>query len=183
MSDNKKQELKTIVLGGGCFWCLEEVFSHTRGVLSAMPGYAGGSTENPTYEEIHSGKTGHAEVVKVDFDPAIIPFDDILRIFFSLHDPTTPNRQGNDVGPEYRSLILYADTSQKDMAEKIINDLAQQKIFSGKIVTELEPLQKFWEAEEYHQKYYEKNPGASYCQVIVAPKLAKFRKMYRKYYE
>jgi peptide-methionine (S)-S-oxide reductase len=177
----KKLEEK-IVLGGGCFWCIEAVFSRVRGVSSAISGYAGGSVKEPTYEQVCSGKTGHAEVTQVTFDPAEISLEDILRIFFSVHDPTTLNRQGNDMGTQYRSVILYSNEKQKETVEKIMQEIEGEKIYEGKIVTELKPLEKFYPAEEYHQHYFQKNPDAAYCQIVIAPKVGKFRKKFQKFY-
>jgi peptide-methionine (S)-S-oxide reductase len=181
--NNPKKELKTAILGGGCFWCTETVFDHTQGVISVMPGYAGGTKENPTYEEVCSGKTGHAEVVKIEYDPEKIKYADILRIFFSVHDPTTLYRQGPDVGTQYRSIILYVDEEQKKMAEKVRRKLETEKIYSDPIVTEIVPLEKFYPAETYHRRYFEKNPEQAYCQAVIAPKLAKFREKNKKFYE
>lgn len=165
------------VLGGGCFWCTESIYKELRGVVSVMPGYAGGEKPNPTYEQVCGGGTGHAEVVRVEFDPAAISFSDILEVFFATHDPTTLNRQGNDVGTQYRSLVLYADEKQKADAETVIAELRSTGAFGGKdVVTELKPLEKFWEAESYHRDYYARNRGENpYCQLVIDPKLAKFR--------
>ena len=176
------RKLETIVLGGGCFWCLEAVYLHVKGVSKVICGYAGGKTTNPTYEQVSTGETGHAEVVQITFDPAIILYEDILHIFFTVHDPTTLNRQGNDIGTQYRSAILYANQQQHDLAEKIMREIAQEKIYTGLIVTELAPLETFYPAEEYHQNYYAKNPDQAYCQVVIAPKVAKFRQKYAKLY-
>lgn len=178
--DNKT---KKIVLGGGCFWCIEAVFDRVKGVESAVSGYAGGSLEDPSYEQVCSGKTGHAEVTEITFDPAVIKLEDLLHIFFTVHDPTTLNRQGNDVGTQYRSIILYSDTEQKDVAEKVIKEIENEKIYDGPIVTELLPLEKFYPAEQYHQRYFEKNPDAAYCQIVIAPKVSKFRAKYGKFYK
>lgn len=180
---NNKSSLKIAVLGGGCFWCLETVFLHTKGVLSVISGYAGGTVPDPAYEDVSSGRTGHAEVIKFEYDPEIIVYGDLLHIFFSIHDPTTPNRQGNDVGTQYRSIILYADNKQKKIAEKIIQELEDQKIYAGMIITELSPLKAFYPAESYHQRYFEKNPEKAYCQIVVAPKLSKFRQNYSQFHK
>jgi peptide-methionine (S)-S-oxide reductase len=195
---NKKnksgKELEIAVLGGGCFWCTETVFSHTRGVRSVLPGYAGGPASNasrsdagwtnpdPTYEEVCGGKTDHAEVVKIEYDPAAINYEEIINIFLSTHDPTTLNRQGPDSGTQYRSVILYLNEEQRKIAQRIINELTEQKLYGEPIVTELRPLEKFYPAEGYHRNYFEKNPDQAYCQAIVTPKLAKFREKYKKYY-
>ena len=150
---------------------------------SVVSGYAGGDTDQPTYEEVCSGRTGHAETVKISFDAAIITFREILEIFFSIHNPTTPNRQGSDIGSQYRSAIFYSSSTQKAAAEKIIRQLTEQNIFSAPIITEIKPLGIFYPAEEAHQKYFEKNPTAAYCQIVIAPKLAKLRESYRRYYQ
>ena len=177
------KKLETAFLGGGCFWCLEAVYLHVKGVESVVSGYAGGQRENPTYEEVSSGETGHAEVVKIGFDPEKISYEDILRIFFSVHDPTTPNRQGGDVGTQYRSIILYVDEDQRNSADLVRNEFTDQVIYGSPIVTELAPLEKFYPAEEYHQRYFEKNPEKAYCQAVVAPKLSKFRKKFEGLYK
>ena len=181
-NDQQIRKHETAVLGGGCFWCLEAVFSHTKGVLSSTSGYAGGKKENPSYEEVHTGKTGHAEVVKIAFDPETITYEELLRIFFSIHDPTTPNRQGNDIGPEYRSVILYLNDEQLSTAKKVVWELENDNLFPDPITTEIIPLQKFYEAEEYHQKYFERNPKKAYCQIVIEPKISKFRQLYKYYY-
>jgi peptide-methionine (S)-S-oxide reductase len=161
------------VLGGGCFWCLEASFQLIEGVMKVLPGYAGGTTDNPSYVSVHDDGTGHAEVVRVEFDPAVISYADILDIFWVIHDPTTPNRQGNDVGPEYRSLVLYQGDEQKAIAEKSV--VAAQKVWPDPIVTEVKPLQKFYPAEPEHIDYYKKHPEQAYCQIIINPKLQKLR--------
>lgn len=164
---------ETIVLGGGCFWCIEAAYQLITGVESVLPGYAGGRTENPTYWDLHDKETGHAEVVQVTFDSSVITLEDILDIFWALHDPTTPNRQGNDVGEEYRSIILYTDPKQKEIIEASIRDV--QKLWKNPVVTDVTPLKKFYEAEQEHHNYFQKNPAQAYCQVIINPKLAKLR--------
>lgn len=169
---------ETLVLGGGCFWCVEAVFSPLRGVTAAISGYAGGETLNPDYESVCRGRSGHAEVVAVSFDPAVISREEILEIFFAVHDPTTLNRQGADAGTQYRSVIYYADEAQRLAAEKIIARLTAEKVFAAPLVTELAPLVKFYPAEDYHQNYYARNPRQSYCQMVIAPKLAKVRARY-----
>jgi len=166
-------------LGGGCFWCVEAVFDELRGVSSVESGYAGGRTENPTYEQVCSGATGHAEVVRVTFDPREVSFKEILEIFFTAHDPTTLNRQGADVGTQYRSVIYYHDERQREVAEQTIRELNEANIWDGTIVTEVAPLSNYYEAEEYHQEYFARNPGQGYCRAVVAPKVAKFRARFR----
>ena len=166
------------VFGGGCFWCTEAVFDELRGVKSVVSGYAGGSTKNPTYEEVCGGGTGHAEVIKIDFDPTEIAFKDLLTVFFATHDPTTLNRQGNDVGTQYRSAIFYADDEQKREAGAFIKELNDSKAFGNPVVTTLEPLGEFYEAEDYHQKYYANNPYQPYCQYMIPPKLNKLHKQF-----
>src|SRR6266404_7912766 len=154
-------KIASAVFGGGCFWCTEAVFDELHGVRSVVSGYAGGSTKNPTYEQVCSGSTGHAEVIKIDFDPAEISFRDLMTVFFATHDPTTLNRQGNDAGTQYRSIILYSNPAQKAAAEK--SKAAAQKRFTSQIVTEIVPLSKFYKAEDYHQDYYRNNPNQGYC--------------------
>ena len=166
------------VFGGGCFWCTEAVFDELRGVKSVVSGYAGGSTKNPTYEEVCGGGTGHAEVIKIDFDPTEIAFKDLLTVFFATHDPTTLNRQGNDVGTQYRSAIFYANEEQKREAEAFIKELNDSRVFGNPVVTTLEPLGEFYEAEDYHQKYYANNPYQPYCQYMIPPKLNKLHKQF-----
>ena len=166
------------VFGGGCFWCTEAVFDELRGVKSVVSGYAGGSTKNPTYEEVCGGRTGHAEVIKIEFDPGEIAFKDLLTVFFASHDPTTLNRQGNDVGTQYRSAIFYANEEQKREAEAFIKELNDSKAFGKPVVTTLEPLGEFYEAEDYHQKYYANNPYQPYCQYMIPPKLTKLHKQF-----
>jgi peptide-methionine (S)-S-oxide reductase len=169
------QATELATLGGGCFWCLEPVFDELVGVQQVEVGYAGGGMANPSYEQVCGGRTGHAEVVQIRFDPRQIPYRDLLAIFFSIHDPTTPDRQGADVGPQYRSLVLYHSAEQRQIAEDLAAELRADGI---PVVTQLEPFQVFYRAEQYHQAYYRKNPGAGYCRVVVAPKLAKFRAKY-----
>ena len=161
------------VFGGGCFWCLEAVFQRIDGVVSVVSGYAGGGVDSPSYEDVCTGNTGHAEVVRVEFDPAMIGFERLLDIFFRAHDPTTLNRQGADTGTQYRSIILYRDADQKDKAEEKIKELDRANIDGRPAVTEVAALDRFWEAEEHHQEYYEKHPFAGYCRVVIAPKLQK----------
>jgi peptide-methionine (S)-S-oxide reductase len=169
---------RTAVLGGGCFWCLEAVFDQLAGVQSVESGYAGGRTPDPSYEAVCSGATGHAEVIRIGFDPAVLSFRDLLRVFFSIHDPTTRDRQGNDVGTQYRSVIFCQTPEQKSDAEAVIAELTREKIWPAPIVTEIAGAVSFYPAENYHQEYFERNGRQPYCQVVVAPKVAKFRKQY-----
>ena len=165
-------------LGGGCFWCTEAVFSDLKGVDAVESGYSGGTIANPTYEQVCTGKTEHAESVQITFDPQIISYRDILRIFFTVHNPTTLNRQGNDIGSQYRSVIFYHDANQKQTAEEVMKEIESEKIWDDPIVTELSPFTAFYKAEGYHQEYFANNSTQPYCQTVIAPKLAKFRKMY-----
>jgi peptide-methionine (S)-S-oxide reductase len=167
--------LQTATLAGGCFWCLEAVFDEVKGVAGVESGYAGGHVDSPSYRAVCNGDTGHAEVVQVHFDPNIVSFRDLLNVFFAIHDPTTLNRQGADVGTQYRSAIFYHDDEQKKIAEELIKDLNAQKIWDHPIVTQVEKLDKFFMAEDYHQEYFERNPAQPYCRAVVAPKVAKFR--------
>ena len=164
------------VLGGGCFWCLEAVFDELAGVESVESGYAGGAGANPTYEQVCSGRTGHAEVVRVRFDPALLTFRELLTVFFAIHDPTTLNRQGNDVGTQYRSVIFCQTPEQRATAESVVEELTAAGLWDEPIVTEIADASPFYEAERYHQEYFARNPGQPYCSVVVAPKVAKFRK-------
>jgi peptide-methionine (S)-S-oxide reductase len=172
---------KTIVLGGGCFWCTEAVFKMIKGIVSIMPGYAGGTVAQPTYEAVCNGTSGHAEVVRVEYDPSIISFNDILTIFFASHNPTTMNRQGHDVGTQYRSIILYSSEEEKVEAEKFITELNNSAELGDPIVTEVKPLETFYEAEEYHRDYYAKHPEQAYCQAVINPKLAKVKEKFGKF--
>ncbi len=172
------RQLQTATLGGGCFWCLEAVYELVSGVESVVSGYAGGHVANPSYEHVCAGSTGHAEVAQITFDADVVSYSHILDIFFTIHDPTTLNRQGYDIGPQYRSIILYHDDAQKTEAEAAIGRVMQQGLYGEPVVTQVEQLQGFYPAEDYHQKYYRNNPGSSYCQVIIAPKVAKFREKY-----
>lgn len=167
-----------VVLGGGCFWCLDAVFRDVPGVLSCVSGYAGGARPNPTYEQICSGATGHAEVVQLRFRPSVAPLSHLLDIFFTIHDPTTLNRQGNDVGTQYRSVIFCADDEQRDEVESYLSVLRITQAFSDPIVTEIADAAPFWPAEDYHQDYFRKNPGQGYCQYVVAPKVIKYRRKF-----
>lgn len=172
--DQRSSEVAT--LGGGCFWCLEAVFEQLHGVKEVVSGYSGGEVPNPTYEQVCTGRTGHAEVVQVTFDPQIISYREILEVFFDIHDPTTLNRQGADVGPQYRSVIFYHSPRQKDVTEAVIQQLHEAGIWDKPIVTEIEPYEAFYKAEAYHQRYFEQHPRQPYCRAVVAPKVAKFRK-------
>ena len=165
-------------LAGGCFWCLEAVYDELEGVIEVESGYAGGKTENPMYKQVCTGATGHAEVVQITFDPDVISFRDLLDVFFAIHDPTTLNRQGNDVGTQYRSAIFYHTPEQQQIAEQAIAELDAAKAWPNRIVTEVAPLTAYYTAEAYHQEYFEHNGAQPYCQVVIAPKLAKFRKKY-----
>jgi peptide-methionine (S)-S-oxide reductase len=166
-------------LGGGCFWCLEAVFKELRGVTSVMSGYAGGHVVNPSYKQVCGGTTGHAEVVQVRFDPAQLDYADVLRVFFTTHDPTTKDRQGNDIGPQYRSIILTHSDAQQATATTVMREIAAAKLWPAALVTQIAPLDVFYPAEAEHNDYYARNPWSGYCQVVVAPKVAKFRKMFR----
>jgi peptide-methionine (S)-S-oxide reductase len=170
------QEVAT--LAGGCFWCLEAVYDQLRGVTDVVSGYAGGRVRNPSYKDVCAGTTGHAEVVQVTFDPAEISFREILQVFFTIHDPTTLNRQGADVGTQYRSAIFYHSAEQKATAEQVISEINAAKIWSGSSVTQVAPFDTFYPAEDYHQEYFARNPTQGYCTVVIAPKVAKFRKQY-----
>lgn len=177
--------IETVVFGGGCFWCTEAVFAMLKGVRSVTPGYAGGSKPNPTYEEVSSEAIGHAEVIKVDFDPSLISYRDLLTVFFATHDPTTPNRQGNDVGTQYRSLILFTNEEERDEAQKFIDEINASHKEGDRVATEVKPLGSppaggFYLAEDYHRDYYARNKGAPYCQLIINPKLEKAQKQFAK---
>lgn len=165
-------------LGGGCFWCVEAVFLDLTGVNAVESGYAGGHVNNPSYEQICDGNTGHAEIIRVEFDPKLISFRKVLKVFFGVHDPTTLNRQGNDVGTQYRSVVFYTNDEQRVDAQAVIDELTQEKIFDRKIVTEVSPLSNYSVAEAYHQRYFENNPNQGYCMMVVAPKVTKFRKQF-----
>ena len=169
---------ETITLGGGCFWCLEPVYDELDGVTDVVSGYAGGRNANPSYEQVCTGQTGHAEVVQVEFDPSKVSLREILEIFFVIHDPTTLNRQGNDVGTQYRSVIYYLSPEQKAVAEEVIKQFETLNVWDAPIVTEVSPMPAFYPAEDYHQNYYLNHPEQGYCRVIIAPKVAKFRQRY-----
>lgn len=175
----KKEGLEVATLGGGCFWCIEAVFDDLKGVEKSISGYSGGAVDNPTYKEVCYGNTGHAEVVNVYFDPKVISYEDILRVFFHVHDPTTLNRQGNDVGTQYRSAIFYHSEAQQVAATKIIDEIQKSGLWNNKIVTEITKFVRFFPAEDYHQEYFKLNGRAPYCQYVVAPKVAKFRKEFK----
>jgi peptide-methionine (S)-S-oxide reductase len=170
--------MEIATLGGGCFWCLDALYSQVKGVSQVLVGYAGGNAANPTYKQVSYGNTGHAEVVQLTFDPSVITYREILEIFFEIHDPTTLNRQGNDIGPQYRSIILYHSPQQKEIAEAIIAELNTSGKWNKPIVTELKEYDRFYVAEEYHQKYFEKNPDQGYCKLVISPKVEKFKKKF-----
>jgi peptide-methionine (S)-S-oxide reductase len=176
MSSNQHQE--TATLAGGCFWCLEAVFDELRGVEQVESGYSGGSRPDPSYEQVCTGTTGHAEVVQVKFDPQIVSFKELLEVFFTIHDPTTLNRQGADVGTQYRSAIFYHTPEQKEVAEQVIAGLDEAKLWDAPIVTEVAPFTAFYPAEVEHQEYYQRNQSQPYCRAVIAPKVSKFRKLY-----
>lgn len=176
----RQVKLERATFGGGCFWCVEAIFERVKGVEKVVSGYAGGDVPHPTYEQVCTGTTGHAEVVQITYDPTVITFDDLLEIFWKTHDPTTPNRQGADVGPQYRSIILYHNQEQKEKAEYYKRKLEEEKVYSKPIVTEIVPLTAFYPAEEYHQNYYERNPRQPYCSFVIQPKIEKFEKIFRE---
>ncbi len=178
VNDNVKADNQIIYLGGGCFWCVESVFAKVKGVLSATSGYMGGTIKNPAYCEVCNGNTGHAEVVRVVFNPDVISLEKILELFFTIHDPTTLNRQGNDVGTQYRSVIFYSTPAQKIVIDTFIVNLDNQEVFDNKIVTQVEAEKPFYEAEEYHQGYFNRNPDQPYCRIVVAPKVRKASKLF-----
>ncbi len=166
------------VLGGGCFWCVEATFQQLEGVLSVVSGYMGGRVPNPTYEQVCSGRSGHVEVAQITFDPAIITYEDLLEVFFTVHDPTTLNRQGNDVGEQYRSVIFYRDEAQRATAQAVIDELSKEHAFANPIVTAIEPASTFYPAENYHQDYFKNHPNQPYCMFVVSPKVKKIREKY-----
>ena len=167
--------MKNIVLGGGCFWCVEAVFQLFEGIHDLMPGYAGGKTPNPSYREVCSGSTGHAEVVRVTWDPDKLSLEDVVTLFFHAHDPTTLNRQGNDVGTQYRSAIFYKDDKEKETIKQVIAEIEEQQVWNRPIVTQVEPLSKFYPAEDYHKNYYQEHPSQPYCNIVIGPKVEKMR--------
>ncbi|MFW6246066.1 MAG: peptide-methionine (S)-S-oxide reductase MsrA [Tangfeifania sp.] len=173
------KELKKATLGGGCFWCTEAIYKELKGVVDVSPGYSGGSIKNPAYREVCTGRTGHAEVVQITYDPGEISFKEILDVFFMTHDPTTLNRQGNDVGTQYRSAVFYHNEEQKEAAETIIRRFEEEKIYNQPIVTEVAPFEAFYKAEDYHKDYFERNEDQPYCQFVVAPKVGKFKTLFK----
>jgi peptide-methionine (S)-S-oxide reductase len=175
---NQSKDTEVATLAGGCFWCLEAVFAELKGVEKVVSGYTGGKVANPSYHEVCAGRTGHAEAVQITFDPAVISYKDVLEVFFQVHDPTTLNRQGSDVGTQYRSAIFYHNDEQKAFAEQMIKELNAAKVWKSPIVTEVKPFSAFYPAEDYHQDYFSQNSTQPYCQVVIAPKLAKLRKHY-----
>jgi peptide-methionine (S)-S-oxide reductase len=175
-----EKSLETATLAGGCFWCTEAIFKRLKGVENVVAGYSGGARENPTYEQVSSETTGHAEAIQVEFDPKIIPFEKLLEIFFHLHDPTTLNRQGNDVGTQYRSVIFYHDEAQKETALKVRDEIAEEGIWKDPILTEIVPFEVFYPAEEYHQNYYDNNKNQGYCSYVIGPKIQKLLKEFSK---
>ena len=176
---SNSQGTEMITIGGGCFWCTEAVFEELKGVEKVESGYSGGSVLNPTYEQVCSGDTGHAEVSQITFDPKVVSLRDILEVFFTVHDPTTLNRQGNDIGTQYRSVIFYRNAHQQALARQVIKEIQDAKIWNGRIVTELAPFTAFYKAEEYHQEYFKLHGRQPYCQVVIAPKVKKFREHFR----
>ncbi len=172
MNDPNKE---IAVFGGGCFWCTEAIFQSLRGVVSVLPGYSGGTKPNPTYEEVCGGNTGHVEVIKIEFDPEQIKYSDLLGVFFATHDPTTMNRQGNDVGEQYQSVVFYSNDEQRTQASAFIEKLQQDTVFEKPVVTQIKPLEEFYEAENYHQNYFANNKNQPYCQMVIDPKVQKFR--------
>jgi peptide-methionine (S)-S-oxide reductase len=175
-SKRNSKRLEVATFGGGCFWCTEAVFTEIEGVVTVEPGYSGGALPNPTYEKVSTGTTGHAEVVQVTFDRAIVSFRKILEVFFATHDPTTMNRQGADIGTQYRSVIFYHTSEQKEIARKLIEELDNARIYNAPIVTKVELFKAFFKAENYHKDYFKRNPEKSYCKLVIAPKIAKLRK-------
>jgi peptide-methionine (S)-S-oxide reductase len=178
MTNEMHDNLEVATLAGGCFWCLEAVYDELNGVVDVVSGYSGGSALNPSYDAVCTGQTGHAETVQIIFDPNMVTYRELLEVFFTIHDPTTLNRQGADVGTQYRSAIFYHNPEQKATAEQVISQLDQEKVWDKPIVTELTPFSTFYPAEAYHQEYFKRNPYQGYCMAIIAPKVAKFRKKY-----
>jgi methionine-S-sulfoxide reductase len=173
------EKLEKATFGEGCFWCTEAVFQNLRGVKSVVSGYSGGTVENPTYEDVCTGRTGHAEVIQVTYDPAVISYDDLLKVFWQTHDPTTPNQQGHDHGTQYRSAVFYHTADQRRVAEQYKSQLDASKVFARPIVTEITPIKNFYPAEKYHQDYFNQNPGNQYCQFVIRPKVEKFNKEFK----
>lgn len=176
MGSQDGREVATVA--GGCFWCLQPLFEELRGVDGVVVGYAGGRVANPTYEQVCADETGHAEAVQITFDPKVLSYEDLLRVFFTVHDPTTLNRQGNDVGSQYRSAVYYHSLEQKAAAERVIQEFRSGKVWDDPIVTEVATAPPFYPAEEYHQRYFERNPWAGYCRIVIKPRVAKFRKQF-----
>jgi peptide-methionine (S)-S-oxide reductase len=173
-------DTRTAVFGGGCFWCTEAVFQMLKGVSKVESGYAGGAMENPSYEKVSSGTTGHAEVIRVTYDPSVISYEDLLTVFFGSHDPTTPNRQGADVGEQYRSIVLYQTPEEKEVADKLVKEVQESLTDGTRVVTQVVPLGKFFKAEDYHQNYFKENTSAPYCQLIIEPKIEKVKKRFHE---
>ena len=178
-SVNTMQNVEVVILGGGCFWCIEAIFEELEGVKQVESGYSGGWVDDPTYQQVCTGETGHAEVVQIIFDPKIISLKEILRVFFTVHDPTTLNRQGADVGTQYRSVIFYRNQEQRAVAGDVIQEIQTAKLWNASVVTEIVPFKAFYKAEDYHQKYYKMNPEQAYCRILIDPKIRKFRELYR----
>ena len=183
MAKAPNEKFETAVFAGGCFWCTEATFKMLKGVKSVIPGYTGGMMEKPNYSEVSNGKTGHAESIKIEYDPTVISYDDLLSVFFNTHDPTTLNRQDRDVGTQYRSSIFYSNEEQKQKAEGLIKKLNESHAYDKPVVTEVKPSTEFYEAEDYHHDYYKNNPGDAYCQIVIAPKLEKLQKRFNKLIE
>lgn len=180
MNENKNSnDLEIATLGGGCFWCMEAVYNQLKGIRKIVSGYSGGSIVNPTYGQVSTGRTGHAEVIQLLYDPIVISYEEILKIFFTTHDPTTLNRQGADEGTQYRSIIFYHNEEQKKIAEQVINELMSENYFYSPIVTKVEPFVAFYPAEEYHKNYFQRHPEQPYCRIVISPKIAKLRKKFR----
>lgn len=179
MDNNMNNNFEYATLGGGCFWCIEAVFSEVRGINTAISGYSGGTVKNPTYREVTSGRTGHAEVIQLQFDPEVITYRDILTIFFHLHDPTTLNRQGADVGTQYRSVIFYHNDEQEKVAREVFEEIDRSDLWDNHLITEISPLDEFYKAEDYHQDYYANNPNQPYCTFVISPKMSKLRKLFK----
>jgi peptide-methionine (S)-S-oxide reductase len=181
MNNHKNNNREIAIFGAGCFWCVEAVFQDLKGVYKVESGYSGGTVKNPTYEEVCTGTTGHAEVTRIEYNPKEISFEFLLSVFFKTHDPTTLNRQGADQGTQYRSVIFYTSPEQKEIAERIINQLNKEKAYSNPIVTEVSKFEKFYKAEDYHQDYFTNNPNQGYCRFVIQPKVEKFRKVFKDY--
>lgn len=169
---------KTLVLGNGCFWCTEAIYQQVKGVISVEPGYSGGATKNPTYEQVSGGSTGHAECARIEYDPEQVSYEDLIQVFFGTHDPTTKDRQGNDVGTQYRSIIFYTSEEEKQVVEKIIDELNHNNAYGKPVVTEVKAFEIFYPAEDYHKNYYANNSSQAYCQFVISPKLKKFKEKF-----